>query len=428
MPPKTRKSIGMWIQCDKCSTNILQKDIELHENDCPPDPTKHSYDYIRGETLYGLAGVKNNEDIKNLSQNEKDNLVFLSQSVLQLCSLSIGSWAEIRSNKLNAPVARTVWPTTEKSVTSVLFTQASMELLSLKADSVVTVTNIKSNVRDAKLITLVLLEGKKCIELTPELHTRIQKLYNSRLLAIGNKIEIMFFGKRLRFEVKEVQCDTNENRELVQEFCDLTIYDEELFHITNSSKFILFRSEVEYEKEQSKDLFKDIGGLDEEIIEVKELVQAGLGETTSRFDIKPSKGCLLYGHSGTGKTLLANALSNSTNVFKTIICATDLYTIYAGNSQFALKDLFQDAMDNAPSLIILDEFDILCPSRSNRLTDLEKRTVSSVLTFFDELNSKGSKIFVLGTTNKIDNIDPAFRRCGRFDREIEIPTPNPTSR
>ncbi|GJQ81476.1 hypothetical protein Trydic_g14631 [Trypoxylus dichotomus] len=428
MPPKTRKATGMWIQCDKCLANILQKDSENHENDCPPDKMKHTYAFILGDTLHGLADTKNNEDIKNLSQSEKDNLVFLSQSVIQLCCLSIGSWAEIRSDRLNAPVARMVWPTTEKSITSVLFTQADMELLSLKPDTVVTVTNIKSNARNAKLITLVLLENKKYTELSTELHTRIHKLYNSRLLAIGNRIEITFFGKRLRFEVKEIECDTSESRELVQEFCELTIYDQELFRVTSSTKFILFKSEVEYEKEHSKDLFKDIGGLDDEIIEVRELMQAALGQTSSTFDIKPSKSCLLYGNSGTGKTLLANALSNSSNVFKVIICATDLYTIYAGNTEFALKDLFQDAIDNEPSIIILDEFDILCPSRSTRITELEKRTVSSVLTFFDELNNRDSRIFVLGTTNKIDSVDPAFRRCGRFDREIEIPTPSATSR
>lgn len=175
-------------------------------------------------------------------------------------------------------------------------------------------------------------------------------------------------------------------------------------------------------------MFKDIGGLDEEIIEVKELMHFALGQSDNKINIKPSRGCLLYGNSGTGKTMLANALANSSNVFKISVCATDLYTIYSGNTEFALKDLFKDAIDNAPSIVILDEFDILCPLRSNRITDIEKRTVSNVLKFFDELNKKESKIFVLGTTNKIDNVDPTFRRCGRFDREIEILTPNPISR
>ncbi|KAK9744285.1 AAA+ lid domain [Popillia japonica] len=400
MPPKTRKSVGLWVHCDKCSISILQKDVELHENDCPPDTEKHPYDFIKGETLHGTVGVKNNEDIKGLAQNEIDNLVFLSQSVIQLCSLSIGNWVEIRSDHLNAPVARTVWPTAEKTITSVLFTQTCLNLIRLQSESLVTVANIKSNVRNASLITLVLLDSKKYMELTTELHTRIHKLYHSRLLAVGNRIEIMFFGKVLRFEIKEIQSEKSDSGGLVNEFCELTIYDDTFFKVTNTTKFILFENEIEYEKAQSKDLFKDIGGLDEEIIEVKELMHFALGQSDNKINIKPSRGCLLY----------------------------DLYTIYSGNTEFALKDLFKDAIDNAPSIVILDEFDILCPLRSNRITDIEKRTVSNVLKFFDELNKKESKIFVLGTTNKIDNVDPTFRRCGRFDREIEILTPNPISR
>lgn len=259
MPPKTRKSVGLWVHCDKCSISILQKDVELHENDCPPDTEKHPYDFIKGETLHGTVGVKNNEDIKGLAQNEIDNLVFLSQSVIQLCSLSIGNWVEIRSDHLNAPVARTVWPTAEKTITSVLFTQTcrlimnrmqyklfivvrflGLNLIRLQSESLVTVANIKSNVRNASLITLVLLDSKKYMELTTELHTRIHKLYHSRLLAVGNRIEIMFFGKVLRFEIKEIQSEKSDSGGLVNEFCELTIYDDTFFKVTNTTKFILF--------------------------------------------------------------------------------------------------------------------------------------------------------------------------------------------
>lgn len=188
-------------------------------------------------------------------------------------------------------------------------------------------------------------------------------------------------------------------------------------------------SEIEYDKEVlSKDLFKKIGGLDEEITEIKGLINSALGFTKSSINIKPTRGCLLYGNPGTGKTLLANALASSSGAFKASICAADLYTKSVGNSEDVLKDLFEEVIDNAPSILILDEFDILCPLRSNRISEMEKRIVSHILTFFENINNDSMRIFVLGTSNKIDSIDSAFRRCGRLDREIEIPTPNPKSR
>lgn len=126
MAQKGRKSLttSSWMQCDNCLANFLNKDSENHIKDCPPNTDNFLYPFIKDNILYGTVDVKVNEDIKNLSSKEKDNLVFLSQAVIELCSLAIGNWSIIESldNKL-PPVARIVWPTNEKSSTSVLFTK-----------------------------------------------------------------------------------------------------------------------------------------------------------------------------------------------------------------------------------------------------------------------------------------------------------------
>lgn len=154
-----------------------------------------------------------------------------------------------------------------------------------------------------------------------------------------------------------------------------------------------------------------------------------LGKKDTIKGFKYCRGVLLYGSSGTGKTMLANALAESSNVNVIKVCAPDLYAKSTGKVEEMINNLFDEAIECAPSVIVLDEVDLFCPVRSGRLTDTDKKIVSSLLLHFDRLNQlMDCKVFVLGTTNKIDGIDGAFRRCGRFDREIEIPVPSPKAR
>lgn len=138
---------------------------------------------------------------------------------------------------------------------------------------------------------------------------------------------------------------------------------------------------------------------------------------------------LLYGNSGTGKTSIAKALARESRASVVSLFAQDLYSNNTGSVEETIKEKLQDALKQAPSVIVIDELDILCPPRSGRLTDTEKRIVSSLLLMMDRLSEQRKKrVFIIATTNKIDNIDPVFRRYGRLDREIEIPTPSPKSR
>lgn len=125
--PKSAKG-SSWLLCEKCKTNVINKDLERHKTDCPPTLETFSYSFISSEgVLYSCVDIKTNEDIKSLSQSEKDNMVFLSQSAIQLCKLSFGDWAIIKPlHESFSPVVRTVWPTVDKSSTCVLFTKNGM--------------------------------------------------------------------------------------------------------------------------------------------------------------------------------------------------------------------------------------------------------------------------------------------------------------
>lgn len=144
---------------------------------------------------------------------------------------------------------------------------------------------------------------------------------------------------------------------------------------------------------------------------------------------KPARSVLLYGASGTGKTLLANTIAKQSRVHTVSINASILYTDYENSVEISIKNLFQEAVDRAPSLIIVDEIDVLCPLKGGRLSDADKRIMFCLLSCFDMVSDlPDSKVFIIATSNKIELIDPSFRRSGRLDREIEIAVPNPKAR
>jgi transitional endoplasmic reticulum ATPase len=171
--------------------------------------------------------------------------------------------------------------------------------------------------------------------------------------------------------------------------------------------------------------YEDIGGLDKEINKVREMIELPLKhpELFERLGVEAPKGVLLHGPPGTGKTLLAKAVATETNASFYHIGGPEIMSKFYGESEENLRQIFKEAQDNAPSIIFIDEIDSIAPKREEVSGDVEKRIVSQLLTIMDGLESRG-KIVVIGATNRVNAIDPALRRPGRFDREIEIGLPD----
>lgn len=150
-------------------------------------------------------------------------------------------------------------------------------------------------------------------------------------------------------------------------------------------------------------------------------------EIFERVGIEAPKGVLLYGPPGTGKTLLAKAAANETNASFYSIAGPEIMGKFYGESEEKLRGIFKEAQENAPSITFIDEIDSIAPKREEVSGELEKRIVSQLLSLMDGLESRG-KIVVIGATNGPDALDPALRRPGRFDREIEIGIPDEASR
>ncbi|ASJ10990.1 AAA family ATPase [Thermococcus sp. P6] len=175
--------------------------------------------------------------------------------------------------------------------------------------------------------------------------------------------------------------------------------------------------------------YEDIGGLSDAIQKIREMVELPLKhpELFERLGIEPPKGVLLYGPPGTGKTLLAKAVANEANAHFIAINGPEIMSKFYGESEEKLREIFKEAQENAPSIIFIDEIDAIAPKREEVTGEVEKRVVSQLLTLMDGLKSRG-KVIVIAATNRPDAIDPALRRPGRFDREIEVGVPDKQGR
>ncbi|HEV8405460.1 MAG TPA: CDC48 family AAA ATPase [Nitrososphaera sp.] len=175
--------------------------------------------------------------------------------------------------------------------------------------------------------------------------------------------------------------------------------------------------------------YEDIGGLRNEVQKVREMIELPLRhpEIFERIGIEAPKGVLLYGPPGTGKTLLAKAVASETNANFYSIGGPEIMSKFHGESEERLREVFKEAEQNAPSIIFIDEIDSIAPKREEVSGDVEKRVVSQLLTLMDGLKSRG-KLVVIGATNRPNALDPALRRPGRFDREIEIGIPDDRGR
>ena len=171
--------------------------------------------------------------------------------------------------------------------------------------------------------------------------------------------------------------------------------------------------------------YDDVGGLTDEIQRIREMVELPIKhpELFHRLNIDPPKGVLFYGPSGTGKTLMAKAVSQESNANFITINGPEIMSKFYGASEGRLRDIFREAEENAPSIIFIDEIDSIAPKRVDTSGEVERRVVSQLLSLMDGLRGRG-EIICVGATNRINSIDEALRRPGRFDREIEFGVPN----
>jgi transitional endoplasmic reticulum ATPase len=200
--------------------------------------------------------------------------------------------------------------------------------------------------------------------------------------------------------------------------------------VTTDTIISITRETLEELALQVRDIsYEDIGGLSREIREIREMIEIPLRhpELFSRLGINPPRGVLLHGPPGTGKTLIARAVASETDANFISISGPEIVSKFYGESEQRLRQIFEEASKTAPSIIFIDEIDSIAPKREEVSGDLERRVVAQLLALLDGLSSRG-EVIVIAATNRPNALDPAIRRGGRFDREIEIGIPSKTGR
>jgi transitional endoplasmic reticulum ATPase len=195
--------------------------------------------------------------------------------------------------------------------------------------------------------------------------------------------------------------------------------------VTPNTKFKLGSMTQSVDNTVPRITYDDLGGLKKEVQKIREMVELPMRhpELFEKLGIEAPKGVLLYGPPGTGKTLLAKAVAGETNSHFTSVSGPEIMGKFYGESEERLREIFKQAEENTPSIIFIDEIDSIAPKRDEVTGEVEKRIVSQLLTLMDGMKSRG-KVVVIAATNRPDSIDPALRRPGRFDREIEIGIPD----
>ena len=234
---------------------------------------------------------------------------------------------------------------------------------------------------------------------------------NGALMTKGDTIPINVMGRRIDLVV----ISTNPSGPVIINDSTEIIVSEE------SSKAI----QISKEGAAASITYEDIGGLGDAVERVREMIELPLRhpELFKRLGVEAPKGVLLHGPPGTGKTLLAKAVANETNSNFYTIGGPEIMSKYYGESEEKLRNIFEQAEKNAPSIIFIDEIDSIAPKRDEVSGEVERRIVAQLLSLMDGMTSRG-KVVVIAATNRINAIDPALRRPGRFDREIEIGVPN----
>ena len=374
----------------------------------------HAKDSVKG----GKVEMKNKDDsvvtLKISETNPKfvgRGVALVDPKVMEDLNLSTGDVIEIRGRKKSYVLLWSSQPT-DYGNGLIRVDGYTRNNIGVGIDDRVTIQKV-SDIKKAEQIILSPTEELNIVGLEEHL----PGLLEGRVIAKGDMIPLNIMGRKIGFVITSISPSSDA--------AAASVVDSRLteFIIGSVPKATTKKGAV------PRITYEDIGGLRNEVQKVREMIELPLRhpEIFERIGIEAPKGVLLYGPPGTGKTLLAKAVANETNANFYSIGGPEIMSKFYGESEERLRETFKEAQGNSPSIIFIDEIDSIAPKREEVSGDVEKRVVSQLLTLMDGIEARG-KLVVIGATNRPNAIDPALRRPGRFDREIEIGIPDEEGR
>ena len=330
------------------------------------------------------------------------NIVTLDRKAKQSLNITSGDIVEIEGTKKTAAI---VWPARTEDEGKDIVRMDNLIRHNAGVGLGEKVTVRPAQFKEAQKVILAPTQDVRIIASGYE--RILKKTFIGRPLTRGDNVWITVFGSGFIYRVIE----TNP-RSTVK--------------VTDATQFILKDEPVKGEIEGLSHIaYEDVGGLGNQVQKVREMIELPMRhpELFRRLGIDPPKGVLLHGPPGTGKTLLAKAVANDSQALFISVAAPQIMSKFVGEAEERVRQIFKEAQENAPSIIFIDEIDAIAPKREEVIGEVERRVVAQLLSLMDGMEARGDTI-VIAATNRVNSIDEALRRPGRFDREIEIGVPD----
>ncbi len=376
----------------------MSSDLNGNSNDDGKDVQPTNFDVKKNKSISLKVAEAEQRDVGR-------KIARVDPAVAERLNIATGDALEIASLGKTTTVLN--WPAreTDKNKGLIRIDGYARNKLDVGINDSVELKKVES--KDAKSITLAPTEPLRIVGAEDYLSDYL----NGHLMTKGDTIPISVMGQRIDLVV----ISTNPSGPVI---------------ITDSTKITVSEESakaVQISKEGGAPsiTYEDIGGIRNEVARVREMIELPLRhpELFKRLGVEAPKGVLLHGPPGTGKTLLAKAVANETNASFYTIGGPEIMSKYYGESEEKLRNIFEQAEKNAPSIIFIDEIDSIAPKREEVSGEVERRIVAQLLSLMDGMSSRG-KVVVIGATNRVNAVDPALRRPGRFDREIELGVPD----
>lgn len=415
MPRKGRKSVSLWNECENCACIINAKDLEVHSSSCPPNENNWNHSYIKQQTLFSTCEDVEIKALPSWMKSEMiEDIIFLSQSVMQICGFIIGFPLVVRISEQK--FIKRAWPSSEGCLTSAMLLKEALEYdwINKDASSLIKVSKLDNSPKLVYEIYYRITNIEEEFINLEELSLILRNRFKGKVFLLGSKLQVHFYGKKTVIQV--MQCKYYK-ADITHEMQNVTL-EETAFTSDENTQFI-YNNKSKFENNNVSNL-KNVkfGGHESIISELKQNMSSVLEKRSSAGNIHCT-GILIYGIHGIGKTLAIQYLVNFFKVNVVNVQGMEMFSKYYGETERKLRSSFQNAIKDAPSIILLDNIEVLCPKKGS---DQERRIISTFLSLFDSIQNK--KIVVLATSLNPDNIDASLRRPGRLEIEIEIPVPS----